>query len=60
MSQILTVIGLLELKLWVARNGVNINTPSPGFHGSIHNILSYLIIKLNMYIMYFTHSLDNF
>ena len=59
MSQILTVIGLLELKLWVARNGVNINTPSPGFHDSIHNIWSYLIIKLNMCLMYFTHSLDN-
>ena len=52
MSQILTVIGLLELKLWVARNGVSINTPSPGFYGSIHNIWSYLIIKLNMCIMY--------
>ena len=55
-----TVIGLLELKLWVVRNGVSINTPSPGFHGSIHNILSYLIIKLNMCIMYLTHSLDDF
>ena len=36
MSQILTVIGLLELKLWVARNGVSINIPSPEFHGSKH------------------------
>ena len=58
MSQILTVIGLLGSKLWVARNGVSINTPSTGFHGSIHNIWSYIIIKLNMCIMYFPHSLD--